>query len=140
MPDESTAFFSKLETAARARGMNPKRKTATGWNVHSAKGGRISVTTNYAPTRNRVSVKLTIAREKRGGPTPMFDAVEERFKKEERKLSGDISWERQPPLKESKIEVERRISDAAMDDHVRWAVEQALVLREWAAWAASADV
>jgi len=137
MTDESTNFFAKLETAARARGLNPKRGTATGWNLLTAKGGRICVTTNYAPTQNRVSVKLTIAREKRGGPTPLFNAVEGRFKKDARRLSGAVAWEPQPALKESKIQVERSISDAATADHVKWVVEQSLVLREWAVWAAS---
>jgi hypothetical protein len=79
--NNADTFFESLERASKSRGFVPKRVTATGWDVFraSANGRRIAVTVNHARNDDRVSVKLTIARAERGGATPLFDAVRDRF-------------------------------------------------------------
>jgi hypothetical protein len=113
--------------------------TGTGRNLFTIKttyGGRIHVTANIAPADdNRISVKLTIDREVKGGPTLVFSEIEKRHRKLNGLFGQRISWEHNSGDLESKVEVARflpTLSAAAIDAEFAWVERNACILLEWA--------
>jgi hypothetical protein len=62
--------------------------------VFFARQRTVAVTVNYAPRDDRVSVKMTVNRGSKGGPTRVFDAIYAQFKGDQHRLSGEVEWDK----------------------------------------------
>lgn len=122
------AFFTHLENHLVGTGLRLTKKTPTGRNVYTQKP-RIEVTVNYVPSDNRVSVKCTINRGTRGGPTPLFDELRATRESASVQPNPKPAWSPQPDMTESKVETKKPIGDLCSD--VAWVVAQATILRVW---------
>ena len=138
------AFFARIDTALRkadSRFTPHKPGTNTGMNVYQSprRGRYVTLTVNYVQGE-QASVKLTIQRDTPGGPTRVFDAVNARYKTDEDKLDGDVSWtwdSRKSSKKESRVIAETRARSWPRAKYEAWVVKNALVLLEWAVFSDS---
>jgi hypothetical protein len=138
-------FFSGLSAYLVGRPhLSVGSGTETGRNLYSTKtktGGLIFVTANIAPRdTNRVSVKLTIARDLKGAPTPVYDSIANRHKPFNALWGDSIDWERESGESESRVQVARYLAllDArSIDAQFPWIERNACILLEWAIEASS---
>ena len=140
MPVTARVFLDGLVPEARAAGFTAiDRPTDSGLDLYHARGDEVVVTANDAPPYNRVSVKLTVNRGHIGLPTPLFDAICQRFRSEEDPLRArDVGWTWAPPKTESKVQAQRVIGNYSNLAHYTWLLERAKVLRDWAnSWRAT---
>lgn len=137
MTSEPQTFFDGLRPILRRSGFETSQGTATGMNVFFTRQRKVTVTVNFAPRDDRVSVKLTVNRGQKGGANPLFDALHTQFKPSDHQLGGAVEWETAPLRTESKVQVATRISSADNAAHYDWVLRNASVLRAWAKWLGS---
>ena len=137
MTSEPKSFFAGLTPLLQKAGFDASQGTATGMNIYFARRRKVTVTVNYAQRDDRLSVKMTVHRGAKGGPTRVFDAICAKFKTDEHKLNGDVEWDKGPLMTESKLQVRTKISVADNPAHYQWVMKNATVLRDWAQWSES---
>ena len=113
------------------------KKTPTGRNILVIPPHGVEITVNYVDSdkEHRLSVKLTVNRGTKGGPTPKFDGIAARHKAHASQLlDGLVTWESKPEKTESKVQVERNLAyfKGDRDAMYKWVDAQARVLRAWA--------
>lgn len=126
MTDEPHAFFGGIRPILRRAGFETSQGTATGMNVYFTRQRNVTVTVNYAPKDDRVSVKVTINRGRKGGPTPLFDAVYRQFKSDADRLMGEVEWDSAPARVESKVQVSTRITSGDNQPTLHLGLEERL--------------
>ena len=130
MSKEHDRYFQELEGKLRTAGLkfDPSKRTDSGRNVfvrRTGTGELLEVTANYAPTRNRISCKLTINRGTKGAYPKLFKKLESDNATRAAELEGAVSWESFPERSESRVQVERGIKDfASIGEMAAWAVTQ----------------
>ncbi len=136
MADIHDRFFDGLTNFLEVSSLVPHRGTDQGRDLIVARGGRVKVTANFAPSEPRVSVKLTVRREVPRGPTPLFDQLRAAREGESNLLEGKVEWCRDSTINqsESRVQVCRTLHDESEDwrEHYEWIERQATILRRWA--------
>jgi hypothetical protein len=132
MGSEHDLFFDGLKPHLSREGFSNGRPNPSARDIYSARRGTVKVTVNYAPTQDRLSIKLTMSRGKPGGPTSLYDALRERHQGDQASLTGAVEWMSPHDKTESKVQVTYPKSASATPTAYSWVMENAKVLRSWA--------